>query len=403
MTRQRVYNHVSNFLDRKYEYDPVGNLTAKIDDKKGKTCFTYDPMGRVIKSVNPRHHVEEFLYDPAGDLLKSDRLFNHDTGLRKSTYKETDYYFDAAGNLVERRGKEKQTKFEWDGNDRLVKAETETDQVTEMGYDAQGRRVFKRTANKHTTFAWDGVQLLSDDINKLGPREFVYYPGTFEPLALIDEQHSVSYYQNDAVGLPQELCSSNGSIVWSADYEAFGEVGHLHNNIIDNPLRFQGQYYDEELELNYNRFRYYDPNIGKFISQDPLGLWAGSNIYQYAPKFWGWVESLGLSCVKASELPVIKRGTKEWDDAVSDLRKGGQTSVRVESATDAKALLKEARGNMDRRKRYTTQKYKKGSEMHPSESHTVNAPHNDLPHIKWKDWHAKDNPGAGHIFFDRPN
>jgi RHS repeat-associated protein len=56
----------------------------------------------------------------------------------------------------------------------------------------------------------------------------------------------------------------------------------------------QGQYYDPEIDLCYNRYRYFDPQICSFISQDPLGLAAGENIYAYAPNVWGWVDPLGL-------------------------------------------------------------------------------------------------------------
>jgi RHS repeat-associated protein len=58
----------------------------------------------------------------------------------------------------------------------------------------------------------------------------------------------------------------------------------------------QGQYYDPEIDLCYNRYRYFDPQICSFISQDPLGLAAGENIYAYAPNVWGWVDPLGLAC-----------------------------------------------------------------------------------------------------------
>lgn len=113
--------------------------------------------------------------------------------------------------------------------------------------------------------------------------------------------------------------------------------------------------------------------------------------------------SLEIKAFKASERPVIKQVTKEWEAAVQTLRDGGKSNFRVESATDAKTLLKEGRGNMYVRKRYTTDKYDKGYEMHPNESHTANAPHNDLFHIKWKDWLSEDAPGVGHIFFNIPN
>ncbi|WP_141215695.1 RHS repeat-associated core domain-containing protein, partial [Hahella sp. CCB-MM4] len=62
----------------------------------------------------------------------------------------------------------------------------------------------------------------------------------------------------------------------------------------ENNLRFQGQYFDEESGLHYNRFRYYDPGCGRFINQDPIGLLGGTNNYQYAPNPIAWIDPLGL-------------------------------------------------------------------------------------------------------------
>ena len=66
-----------------------------------------------------------------------------------------------------------------------------------------------------------------------------------------------------------------------------------HERPVQN-LRFQGQYHDEETGLHYNRFRYYDPDVGRFASQDPIGLAGGVNTYQYTPNPVGWVDPLGL-------------------------------------------------------------------------------------------------------------
>jgi RHS repeat-associated protein len=89
--------------------------------------------------------------------------------------------------------------------------------------------------------------------------------------------------------------------VWSASYDALGSVETIGNETLQIPLRFQGQYYDPEIDLSYNRYRYYDHLTGSFVSQDPLGLAAGSNVYAYAPNTWGWIDPLGLSC-KAKSL-----------------------------------------------------------------------------------------------------
>jgi RHS repeat-associated protein len=59
-------------------------------------------------------------------------------------------------------------------------------------------------------------------------------------------------------------------------------------------VRFQGQYLDVETGLHYNRFRYYEPGAGRFVSQDPIGLAGGSNAYQYAPNSNSWIDPTGL-------------------------------------------------------------------------------------------------------------
>ena len=91
---------------------------------------------------------------------------------------------------------------------------------------------------------------------------------------------------------------AKGEAVWTAEYEAWGRIRQetvsdgLKANI---PFRFQGQYYDEESGLHYNRFRYYDPEIGRFVSQDPIGLKGGENLYAYVNNPNQWVDILGLS------------------------------------------------------------------------------------------------------------
>ena len=92
---------------------------------------------------------------------------------------------------------------------------------------------------------------------------------TFEPrLYLIHTDH---------LGTPQELTDSDGTLHWSGQYRAWGELqkatdGQSNAADVDMRLRFQGQYHDEETGLHYNRFRYYDPRVGRFTTQDPISL-----------------------------------------------------------------------------------------------------------------------------------
>lgn len=86
--------------------------------------------------------------------------------------------------------------------------------------------------------------------------------------------------------------------MWSAKYNAYGKVTHLAfggGEQLDQPLRFQGQYFDVESGLHYNRHRYYDPEVGRYLTPDPVKLAGGLNQYQYTPNPTGWVDPLGLS------------------------------------------------------------------------------------------------------------
>ncbi len=83
-------------------------------------------------------------------------------------------------------------------------------------------------------------------------------------------------------------------MVWPADFRAYGQLAAQHVEEVKNPLRFQGQYFDDESGLHYNRHRYYCPKTGRFISPDPIGLAGGLNSYRYVVNPTGFVDPLGL-------------------------------------------------------------------------------------------------------------
>ena len=310
LTNQRIFGQNGLAIERTYEYDPAGNLTARTDSTKGSSYFTYNPQGQITKAINPEQKIKEFLFDPAGNLFKERK--NEKTGGRHLAYPGIEDHLDPAGNLVKRNDKNGTTTFEWDAADRLISATTPDGVKTEMTYDAACRRLSKTTGETTTTFTWDGDHLLSDNVGGNNPREFVFYPGTFIPLAFIDKDRHVFYFHNDAVCLPQEITDAHGNIAWSARYDSLGTIEKLYANDIDNPLRFQGQYYDSEVDLSYNRYRYFDAKTGSFISRDPLGLEAGTNLYRYAPNVWGWIDPLGLCGEVGDEVPATKALTSPW-------------------------------------------------------------------------------------------
>ncbi|MFS2020414.1 RHS repeat-associated core domain-containing protein, partial [Massilia sp. CT11-108] len=99
--------------------------------------------------------------------------------------------------------------------------------------------------------------------------------------------------------------------VWAARYRAWGNVLEVAQQdspeVVSpdeigeaQPVRFQGQYFDSETGLHYNRSRYYDPDIGRFVSIDPIGLSGGANTFAYSANPTASVDPLGLSPCKTS-------------------------------------------------------------------------------------------------------
>ncbi len=123
----------------------------------------------------------------------------------------------------------------------------------------------------------------------------------------------VYHYHLDHLGTPQELSNSEGKIVWKARYTTYGNVAYKEVDEIENNIRFQGQYFDEESGLHYNRHRYYDPGVGQFTTQDPIGLLGGINNYAYAPNPTGWIDPFGLSCSEtASQTSASYQGSDPY-------------------------------------------------------------------------------------------
>jgi RHS repeat-associated protein len=154
------------------------------------------------------------------------------------------------------------------------------------------RLVSKKTDGVITRFYWDGDALLGD-VTDDDTREWIYYPGSFVPLVMIRNEEFYLYH-NDPNGCPTRLLDESGKVVWAARYDAWGKVKKLLVDEVEQPLRLQGQYFDRETGLYYNRFRYYEPQVGSFISQDPLGLAAGENVYGFGPNAQVWIDPLGL-------------------------------------------------------------------------------------------------------------
>lgn len=288
-------------VERRYTYDGAANLIAKQDSHKGAWRYSYDAMNRIIEAMDPELAVRHLSYDSCGDLL--DHLPDSEEALRSARYSSSHYHFNVAGNLVRRQDGDTQYRFEWDEQNHLKTIRKNDDTQITMAYDALGRRHIKNVNGKRTFFNWDGDTLLSEQQEDGSVREYVYYPGTHCPLAVIDSDGQVYYYHNDINGIPQELTRPSGEIVWSACYDELARIEQIVVEEVPQPLRLIGQYFDSDTSLCYDGQRYFDPLVYAFISQNPLGPASGENLYTYAPNVWTRIPSLGFHTEMLITLP----------------------------------------------------------------------------------------------------
>ncbi|WP_260414972.1 RHS repeat-associated core domain-containing protein [Pseudomonas cichorii] len=344
-----------------YQYDPVGRL-IKATSRLGVETFAFDPAGNLLDEQvqQPRRPLDQdttrsklldnllreyagthYEYDDRGNLIQRwhngsysrmqwdlfDRLVHFDDARLK-----VDYAYDALGRRLYK--------------DSNVHYKQRPEAGSQWNHNEHARKQ-RELGCGFTLYGWDGDNLAWEsspaqlDGSAGRTVHYVYGAGSFIPVAQavrsqpiglldlpdysgdysLDEDplwkhkpvaqpfDALAWYQCDHLGTPQELTDQNGNIAWSAQSKAWGEVREQYSEWalqqrITNPIRFQGQYHDHETGLHYNRYRYYDPNVGRFISKDPIGFVGGLNLYHYVPNPLEWIDPLGLSA--SSDLPRMK-------------------------------------------------------------------------------------------------
>lgn len=272
-----------------YSYDNVGNRLTNTD-LKGTHSYQYDSLYQLIKAIHPDIETEAFTYDKVGNRITETRgqttiNYTHASGNRVQTKNGETYTHDKNGNIITKTDATGTTTYEYDYENRLRKVTMPDGTIAEYKYDALWRRIEKAATSNGTIttirYLYDGVNIVAEygENNNLKTK-YTHNLTVDDPLAM-ERNGKTYYYHKDALGSITAITDFSGTIVQSYEYDSFGNITYTKDPSFIQPYAFTGREYDTETKLYYYRARYYDAKIGRFISEDPIGLLGGINLYVY--------------------------------------------------------------------------------------------------------------------------
>ncbi|EQB7362399.1 RHS element core protein [Escherichia albertii] len=355
-------NRIAEDAHYVYRHDEYGRLAEKTDripegvirmHDERTHHYHYDSQHRLVFYTRIQHGeplVESrYLYDPLGRRTGK-RVWRRERDLT---------------GWMSLSCKPEVTWYGWDG-DRLTTIQTDTTRIqtvylpgsftplirveTENGEQAKAR---------HRSLA----EVLQEDTGVTLPAELAVMLGRLErelragavsaeseawlaqcglTAAQMESQMEAEYiperrlhlYHCDHRGLPQALISPEGETAWCGEYDEWGNLlGEENPQHLQQPYRLPGQQYDEESGLYYNRNRYYDPLQGRYITQDPIGLRGGWNLYKYPLNPVRFIDSLGLKFE-------VNGDSSDFNQAVQYLEKDSRMKEAIDFLSSSEQTVR---------------------------------------------------------------
>jgi RHS repeat-associated protein len=291
-------------VHRVHRYDVDGRPTSTQDDRWGEESYTHDDLDRLI-GLDARGHSERFEYDAAGSLVGvgvAGSPSGHWDLAPGNVLKRTQRYrfeYDELRRRVERHdmtgpGEERGvTRTYWDARGSLREVHLPSGAVVHFTYDMFGRRLRKLVVPappttegeppglpRVTEYVWEGDALAMEIDSERGVRTFVHEPESIHPVLQIEGSETFLIV-SDGRGWVRELVDAQGQIAWAGVHDAWGRLRKEDaKRKVRCPFRMLGHYDDEETGLAYARYRYFDPEVARWLSPDPLSLAGGPNLFQ---------------------------------------------------------------------------------------------------------------------------
>ncbi len=280
----------------RYHYSGAGELDHWTDSRLGPSEFEYDADHRLI-CARGAYGARRYEYDAAGNLVSQPgaEYADYAEGNRLVAANFARYEYDQdgrrstamfAGSTV--------VRYEYDSRGQLLRVTwNDRREAWSAAYDGLGRRLWRQYGEERTDFYWDGDRLAAERFPDGRLRLYAYTnEDAIVPFYFLDydsEEADPSsgkayYIFASPTGMPLRIEDRERAIVWQVrELDPYGRIEIEPGATVDVRLRFAGHYYDEHLGLHYNRFRDYDPAVGRYLQPDPIGHDGGVNLYAYPP------------------------------------------------------------------------------------------------------------------------
>jgi len=267
-----------------YAYDAAGNRTSKTVLPSNLTsAYSYDPVYELTKVMQGTTQKESYAYDAVGNrTYQPGAPYTYNSSNEMLMREGVPYTYDSNGNTLSKTNGTGTTSYAWDFENHLTSVTLPgTAGTVSFKYDPLGRRVYKSSPAGSTTYVYDGdniIEELTGSTGTIGER-YTYGPGIDEPL-VGQRQPQIFYYEADGLGSVTSLTTPTGTVAATYTYDSFGFMTNSTGSAT-NWFRYTGRQFDSDTGLYYYRARYYDPQTGRFLSEDPIGFAGGVNHYSY--------------------------------------------------------------------------------------------------------------------------
>ena len=276
-------NVVSTFA---YTYDALSRRTQRIDSGAITNVFAYNPRSELTTALMGTN-TYSYTYDPIGNrqLASANEVTNLYMANELNQYTNinagaVEPVYDVDGNMTQFSS----WQFTWDAENRLISVSSNGVSVVQNQYDYMSRRIMKSTATQTNTFLYDSWNLIQERVEfdgAVSTNQYVWgldLSGSLQGaggvgglLTILSPDSCLLTPAYDANGNVTDLVDTNGAVVAHYEYDPYGNTIAQSGDQADaNPFRFSTKYWDGETGFYYYGYRFYSPQLGRWLSKDPL-------------------------------------------------------------------------------------------------------------------------------------